>query len=103
MSENIMLQLRFMGDCYIMGLVIMTVYDLMEWFRRKVTHGKAEVLAEDVIFWLFLILYVFITLRTKNDGKWDYMVFLAATAGMLTKMALTWILNKVKILLCKQK
>ena len=50
MSENIMLQLRFMGDCYIMGLVIMTVYDLMEWFRRKVTHGKAEVLAEDVIF-----------------------------------------------------
>ena len=62
-----------------MGLVL--VYDIFRIFRRIVTHGNAWVGIEDVLYWIFCTVAVFLLLYQKNDGMMRAFAFVGILFG----------------------
>lgn len=98
--------------CFLLGAVLMAVYDVLRIFRRVVRHNLVAVSLEDLIFWMACMVVTFELLRVMNHGIFRYSVVLMAAFGMLVyyfllgKYAVPWIaalLNKGKCLIKKWK
>ncbi|MGN0325153.1 MAG: spore cortex biosynthesis protein YabQ [Lachnospiraceae bacterium] len=98
--------------CFLLGAVLMAVYDVLRIFRRVVRHNLVAVSLEDLIFWMACMVVTFELLRVMNHGIFRYSVVLMAAFGMLAyyfllgKYAVPWIatrLNKGKCLIKKWK
>ena len=62
-----------------MGLVF--VYDLFRIFRRLVPHGNIWIGIEDVCYWLFCTVAVFLLLYQRNDGMMRAFCFIGIALG----------------------
>ena len=62
-----------------MGLVF--VYDLFRIFRRLVPHGNIWIGIEDVCYWIFCTIAVFLLLYQRNDGMMRAFSFLGIALG----------------------
>lgn len=50
------------------GVGLVFVYDIFRIFRRIVSHGNIWIGIEDVFYWAFCTIAVFLLLYQKNDG-----------------------------------
>ena len=68
--------------CFLMGILLMALYDVLRIFRRVVRHNLVAVSLEDIVFWIICMAGAFELLRVMNHGIFRYSVVLMAGAGM---------------------
>lgn len=97
-SENLVL-LYFIG----MGAFIALIYDILRIFRKVVKHSHFMVSIEDLLFWCFCAIIVFILLQRENNGILRWFAILGAIIGMFIYHKLLgqyFVKYSSKILLC---
>lgn len=63
-----------------MGLVF--VYDIFRIIRRVIKHGIVWIGMEDILYWLFCTVAVFLLIYLKNDGMMRAFSFLGIMIGI---------------------
>ena len=76
-SENEFLFLSFLT-----GIYVTFVYDLLRIFRRVVPQGEFLVSLEDIAFWVYCALKVFLLMYRESNGTLRWFAVLGAILGM---------------------
>ena len=76
-DENI-----FVLYAFCMGIFITFVYDLLRIFRRVVSHNSFWVSVEDILFWCFCAVEVFLLMYHVSNGTLRWFAVLGAMTGM---------------------
>ena len=77
-SEN-----QFLLHALYMGIYITFVYDLLRIFRRVIPHGQFMVSFEDILFWIYCAVEVFLLMHHESNGTLRWFAVLGALVGML--------------------
>lgn len=65
-----------------MGIYITFVYDLLRIFRRVVRHGSFLLSLEDLAFWIYCGMEVFLLMYRESNGAMRWFSVLGAGAGI---------------------
>jgi spore cortex biosynthesis protein YabQ len=68
---------------FLTGLFLGASYDLLRLLRGLIPHGDFLINLEDLLYWLYASLVVFVVLYEKNDGELRGYVFLGLLAGLV--------------------
>lgn len=66
-----------------MGVFVTFVYDLLRILRRVISHNSFFVSVEDLLFWLFCAISVFMMMHRQSNGTLRWFAVLGAMVGML--------------------
>lgn len=77
-SEN-----EFLLHALCMGIFITFIYDILRVFRRVIPHGVFWVSLEDIIFWIYCAIEVFLMMHHESNGTLRWFAVLGALTGML--------------------
>ena len=80
--EMIIGQLRYFGASFLLGFLLMFLYDFLEIFRCKVHHGRVWLFVEDWLFWLVAAVFVFQMIFALNHGIIRSFFILSFIGGM---------------------
>lgn len=83
MSEMIIWEADYILYCFIWGIILMLSYDAIRIFRIVVPHHIAVIAVEDVIYWIFAGIGMFLVLYQGNDGAIRWYAIGAAVLGMV--------------------
>lgn len=84
MSAKIAGQVSFLVASMCTGMITLAVYDLLRLFRWFVSHQKAAVWFEDLLFGLLISIPVFYVFYVYNDGELRWYGLLTLIIGALT-------------------
>ncbi len=73
---------RFLLYALFMGIFITFVYDFIRIFRRVVPHGTLWISLEDLGFWIYCGVEVFLLMYHESDGTLRWFAVLGAFVGM---------------------
>lgn len=79
MSENTLFLLHALS----MGVVITFVYDWLLVLRKVFPHGPFLISLEDLGFWIFCAVYVFLWMYRESNGTLRWFAVAGALTGML--------------------
>ena len=82
MSNPLIGENQFLFYSIVMGIFITFVYDLLRILRRVIPHNNFFVSLEDLIFWVFCAVSVFLMMLRLSDGTLRWFAVLGALAGM---------------------
>lgn len=83
MSVEIINESVFWCCCFLTGIAITIVYDLLRIARRVVRHPYLLVALEDVVFWIFVSGVLFLLLYHMNNGTVRWFAVFGLFVGML--------------------
>lgn len=83
MSPEIIQELYFLFHCFLMGVFITALYDVLRILRRIIPHNTAAVSAEDFLYWILCSLLIFAMLIRENNGVLRWFAVAGAMTGML--------------------
>lgn len=69
--------------CFLTGIGITIVYDLLRIVRRVIVHPYIVVALEDILFWMFASVVLFLLLYHMNNGTVRWFAVFGLFAGML--------------------
>ncbi len=67
-SQSILKELDFFAVSFLLGILLMFVYDILRIFRQVARHGSAWMALEDLSYWIMVAFVSFSMLYLKNDG-----------------------------------
>lgn len=103
MSPDIIHELYFLFHCFLMGILITVLYDILRILRRIVPHNIAVVSLEDFFYWIVCSLLIFEMLIRENNGVLRWFAVAGAMSGMfLYKKTLGFLFVKYVSLLLKR-
>lgn len=76
-SEN-----AFLCDALLMGVFITFIYDILRILRRVIPHGVFLVSLEDIIFWIYCAMEVFLLMHHESNGTLRWFAVFGALTGM---------------------
>ncbi len=82
MSQNILVELRFLLYAIGFGAIVTAVYDIFRILRRVFPHKNLFVSLEDLIFWIAMAISVFYLLNAESDGRLRWFFVAGAALGM---------------------
>lgn len=82
-SEN-----EFLLHAFFMGTFITFVYDLFRILRRAIPHGLFWISVEDLFFWIYCSVKVFMLLYHEGNGTLRWFAVLGVLTGMFLYMKL---------------
>ena len=80
-SQTIGNEAVFFAVSMLCGMGLVFVYDLLRIFRRLAVHGNVWIGIEDVCYWIFCTIVVFLLLYQENDGMIRAFCFLGIILG----------------------
>lgn len=83
MSPDIIEEIYFFLNSFLMGIMITFVYDLFIIFRKVIPHNHFFVSLEDLLFWIACAVSIFAMLYKENNGVPRWFAIAGATVGML--------------------
>lgn len=83
-SQSIFEEMDFFAVSFLLGILLMFVYDILRIFRQLIRHGTTWVALEDLSYWVVVAFASFSMLYQKNDG----LIRGFAIAGILLGMLL---------------
>jgi len=83
MSQDILAELNFLFDSFLMGIMITAAYDVFLILRRLVRHSLLMVSLEDLLYWIGCAVGVFMMLYEENNGVLRWFAILGAGVGMI--------------------
>ena len=82
MSADIINESILWMSCFFAGIVITIVYDLVLVFRRIIEHKYFFVALEDILFWIFVSVTLFLLLYHMNKGAIRWFAVFGLFVGM---------------------
>lgn len=83
LSESIYGEVQFLFHAVLLGIVITFVYDNIRIIRRVIRHNTFFISIEDLLFWIWVSLAVFLLQHKENDGIFRWFSVIGAFLGML--------------------
>ncbi len=83
MSLEIMNESILWLYCFFAGFAITMVYDLLRIVRRVIVHSYVVVAMEDILFWIFVSVSLFLLLYHMNNGTVRWFAVFGLFVGML--------------------
>ena len=83
MSPDIEFEVGFLLHCFLMGITIAFLYDILRILRRVVPHNVLAVSLEDIVYWIVCSLLIFSMLIRENNGVLRWFAVAGASVGML--------------------
>ena len=101
-SETIYLEAELAANSFLLGVVLMAVYDALRLFRMMIPHGSLAIGLEDFGFWICCTMMTFRLLFLGNSGILRSYVIICVFAGMIlydriVSQPVFGVLKKVKI------
>jgi len=72
----------FLLYALLMGIFITFVYDILRIVRRVIPHGNFMISLEDMVFWIYCAVKVFILMYHESNGTLRWFAILGALVGM---------------------
>lgn len=82
-SAGIYEELALLGFFFLVGVFLAASYDVLRILRGIIPHGSLLVNLEDLLYWIYVAVVVFVKLYDKNDGRLRGYVFGSILVGML--------------------
>ncbi len=82
MSRDILFEVNFFLNSFLLGILITFAYDWFLILRRCFRHNIFMISLEDILFWIACALAVFYMLYRENNGILRWFAVLGATLGM---------------------
>ncbi len=82
MSNLIGVEVRLFLDTFLLGVLLIFLYDIIRIFRCVIKHTKTWEAVEDTIYWIIAGFIVFIMLYHNNDGVIRWFAIAGVGAGM---------------------
>lgn len=79
---------EFLLYALFMGIFITFIYDLLRILRRVFPHNGFFVSLEDILFWIYCAIKVFLLMYHESNGTLRWFAVLGAVVGMLLYMKL---------------
>lgn len=96
MSENVVWELQYMAVTVSIGAMLALIYDFFRIARRVVKHNTLFIAIEDILFWMFCGIVIFIISFMENDGSFrGYNFFMVALGAYFYSQTISKILVKV--------
>ena len=73
---------QFLLYATLMGVYITFFYDILRIFRRVIPHANFMVSLEDIGFWIYCSIKVFMLMYYESDGTLRWFAVLGALLGM---------------------
>ncbi len=83
MSADVINESIFWLYCFLTGIAITMVYDLLRIARRVIKHPYFFVALEDILFWIFVSVALFLLLYHMNNGSLRWFAVFGLFVGML--------------------
>lgn len=83
MSLEIMNESIFWIYCFLTGIAITVVYDFLRIVRGVIRHPYAMIALEDIVFWMFVSVVLFLLLYHMNNGTLRWFAVFGLFVGML--------------------
>lgn len=83
MSAEIVKESVFWLYCFMAGVAITIVYDVFRIFRRVIKHPYFLVALEDILFWIFVSISLFLLLYHLNNGTVRWFAVFGLFLGMV--------------------
>lgn len=83
LSESIYQEVQFLLRSFGLGIIITFVYDNIRVLRRVITHNTFFISIEDLLFWIFVAIWIFLLQHRENNGVFRWFAVLGTFAGML--------------------
>ena len=82
MSSAIGIELRLFFNAFLLGVMLIFLYDFLRIFRNIINHRKNYIAVEDTIYWIIAGFIVFVMLYHNNDGIIRWFAIAGVTLGM---------------------
>lgn len=82
MSIGVINESIFWFSCFLAGIAITMVYDIIRAVRRVVRHNGFFIALEDVVFWAFVSVLLFLLLYHMNNGTVRWFAVFGLFVGM---------------------
>lgn len=82
-SAGIYEELALLCCFFLVGVFLAACYDVLRILRGLIPHNKFFINLEDLIYWIYVAVVVFVELYDKNDGRLRGYVFGGLLAGMV--------------------
>lgn len=82
-SAGIYEELAILCCFFLAGVFLAACYDVLRIFRGIIPHGPFLTNLEDLVYWIYVAVVVFVELYDKNDGRLRGYVFGGLLAGMI--------------------
>ncbi len=83
LSESIYHEIQFLLHSFLLGIIITFVYDNIRVARRVIPHNTFFVSVEDLFFWIFVAVYIFLLQHRENNGIFRWFSVIGAFVGMI--------------------
>ena len=81
-SAGIYEELALLCCFFLVGIFLAASYDVLRILRGLIKHNAFFINLEDLIYWIYVAVVVFVELYDKNDGRLRGYVFGGLLAGM---------------------
>jgi len=97
-SENL-----FLLHSAILGIYLAFIYDSVRIFRRTISHNVLWISLEDIAYWIYLAVEVFMLMYRESNGLLRWFAVLGAAAGIFLykKLVGRYYVHYVSLLLQK--
>lgn len=94
---------EFLFHAFFMGIYITFVYDILRILRRVFPHGGFLISLEDICFWIYCAVKVFLLMYHESNGTLRWFAVFGAIAGMLLyiKLVSPFLVKYISLLLQK--
>lgn len=83
MSRLILWEAEYLQSCFLTGIILILVYDILRIIRIVLPHRTFLTGLEDMLYWMAASVAVFVMLYRGNDGIIRWYAVAAAAASML--------------------
>lgn len=82
MNKYIFTEAEFFLSSFLLGFVLMCIYDAIRVIRKLIIHGKLLVILEDLIYWIAAGIVVFMLIFDRNSGVLRFYEGISLSLGM---------------------
>lgn len=82
MSKLVAWEIQYFIQCFIWGVWMMILYDMLRIFRMVMYHKALWIAIEDILYWIYCAVGMFVVMYMWNDGKIRWFSIASAGLGM---------------------
>ncbi len=83
MSQSIFQETHFLLHSFLLGVIMVVIYDVIRIFRGVIKHGKISIIVEDFLYWIANSILIFIMLYKENNGSLRWFSIAGVALGMI--------------------
>lgn len=83
MSKLVTWEIRYFLQCFVWGIWMMILYDMLRIFRLVIYHKTLWIAIEDIFYWVYCAVGMFVVMYMGNDGNIRWFSIASAGLGMV--------------------